>query len=179
MTSILVLHLTLPSPSRHLWASPQLLINRCFLVRLGRRPLNALIPRSLEARLAPPRSFADGETPLSIAGYGSWPQVVPSEITSMSFHADVEKRCRQHDGGKKETKIECLWVGCRRPELLNEENLGRNICQSAKAGHLLSLNSDSEGGELGVLGSNCELCGRSFPRRDAMLRHLRKNCDSL
>ena len=48
----------------------------------------------------------------------------------------------------------------------------------AKAGHLLSLNSDAENGELWVLASNCELCGRSFSRRDAMLR-LRKNCDSL
>ena len=81
---ILSLHLTPPNPSRRLWASPPLLINCCFLVRLDCRPLNALIPRSLEARLAPPRSFADGATPLSIAGYGFWPQVVPSETISVS-----------------------------------------------------------------------------------------------
>lgn len=95
------------------------------------------------------------------------------------YHADVNERYHQSDGGKKDTKIECLWVGCRRRELLNEENLGRHICQSVKAGHLLSLDSDSEGAELGVLGAYCELCGRSFSRRDAMLRHLKKNCNSL
>jgi hypothetical protein len=95
------------------------------------------------------------------------------------YHADVKKRHRQNDGGKKGTKMECLWVGCRRREALDEENPGRHICQSVKAGHVLSLDSDSEGGTLGVLGSNCELCGRSFSRRDAMLRHLKANCNSL
>jgi hypothetical protein len=95
------------------------------------------------------------------------------------YHADVKERRRQNDGGKKDTKMKCLWVGCRRRETLDEENLGRHICQSVKAGHLLSPDSNSEGGTLGVLGSNCELCGRSFSRRDAMLRHLKANCNSL
>ncbi|KIJ92134.1 hypothetical protein K443DRAFT_13829 [Laccaria amethystina LaAM-08-1] len=95
------------------------------------------------------------------------------------YHADVKERRRQNDGGKKDTKMKCLWVGCRRRETLDEENLGRHICQSVKAGHLLSPDSNSEGGTLRVLGSNCELCGRSFSRRDAMLRHLKANCNSL
>lgn len=92
------------------------------------------------------------------------------------YHADVGKIYRQNDGGKKDTKIECLWKGCQRRGLLNEDSLGRHICQSTSARHLLS---HSEGEELGVFGSDCEFCGRSFSRRDAMLRHQKKNCDSL
>lgn len=96
-----------------------------------------------------------------------------------NYHDDVKELYRQSDGGKKVIKTECLWVGCRRREPLTEGSLGRHICTSVKAGHLLSLDSDSEGGTLGVLGSYCELCGRYFSRRDAMLRHLKANCKSL